>query len=45
MGTSFEIIYLCEEVNFGKNQISNMIHLYESVFLPRLAYNYCVLTG
>ena len=39
VGTSIEIISLCKEVNFGKNQISNMLLLYESVFLPRLVYN------
>ena len=39
VGTSIEIISLCKEVNFGKNQISNMLLLYESVFFPRLVYN------
>ena len=39
VGTSIEITFLCKEVNFGKNQISNMLLLYESVFLPRLVYN------
>ena len=39
VGTRIKIISLCKEVNFGKNQISNMLILYESVFLPRLVYN------
>ena len=39
IGTSIEIISLCKEVNFGKNQVSNMLLLYESVFLPGLVYN------
>ena len=37
--TSIEIISLCKEVNFGKSQTSNMLLLYDSVFLPRLTYN------
>ena len=40
IGTSIEIISLCKEVNFGKNQMNNMLLLYESVFLPRLVYNF-----
>ena len=39
LGTSIEIIFLCKEVNFGKNQISNMLLQHESLFLPRLVYN------
>ena len=39
IGTSTEIISLCKEINFGKNQISEMLLLYHSVFLPRLVYN------
>ena len=39
IGTSTEIISLCKEINFGKNQISNMLLLSHSVFLPRLVYN------
>ena len=39
VGISIEIISLCKEVNFGKNQISDMLLLYESIFLPRLVYN------
>ena len=39
IGTSIEIISLCKEINFGKNQISEMLLLYHSVFLPRLVYN------
>ena len=39
MSTMNEIISLCKEVNFGKNQISNMLLLYQSIFIPRLIYN------
>ena len=39
VGTTNEIISLCKEVNFGKNQISNMLLLYRSIFIPRLIYN------
>ena len=39
LGTTDELISLCEEVKFGKEQIPNMILLYYSVFLPRLIYN------
>ena len=38
-GTSIEIISLCKEINFDKNQISDILLLYHSVFLPRLVYN------
>ena len=38
-GTSIEIVSLCKEVNFGKYQITNMLPLYDSVFLPGLVYN------
>ena len=38
IGTSIEIISLCKDINFGKNQISEMLLLYHSVFLPRLVY-------
>ena len=38
MGTITELISLCKEVQFGKEQIPNMILLYYSVFLPRLIY-------
>ena len=37
--TNIEIISLCKEINLGKNQISEMLLLYHSVFLPRLVYN------
>ena len=37
--TTNEIISLCKEVNFGKNQIYNMLLLYRSIFIPRLIYN------
>ena len=39
VGTTNEIISLCKEVNFGKNQISNMLLLYRSIFIHRLIYN------
>ena len=39
IGTSTEIISLCKEINFGKNQISEMLLLYHLVFLPRIVYN------
>ena len=39
VGTTNEIISLCKEVNFGKNQISNMLLLYRSIFIPRLIHN------
>ena len=40
VGTTNEIISLCKEVNFGKNhKISNMLLLYQSIFIPRLIYN------
>ena len=39
VGPTNEIISLCKEVNFGKNQISNMLLPYRSIFIPRLIYN------
>ena len=39
VSTTNEIISLCKEVNFGENQISNMLLLYRSIFIPRLIYN------
>ena len=39
VGTTNEIISLCREVNFGKNQIYNMLLLYRSIFIPRFIYN------
>ena len=39
IGISIEIISLCKEINFGKNQISEMLPLCHSVFLPRFVYN------
>ena len=39
VGTTTELISLCKEVKFGKKQLSNMIPLYFSVFLPRLLYS------
>ena len=38
-GNIIEIMSLCKEVNFGKRQISSMMLLYHSVFVPRLIYN------
>ena len=38
MGTTIEVISLGKDTNFGKNQISNMLLLYHSVFLPELVY-------
>ena len=35
-----EIISLCKEVNFGKNQISNMLLLDRSIFIPRLIHSF-----
>ena len=32
VGTSIEIISLCKEINFGKNQIFNILLLYKPVF-------------
>ena len=39
VGTTNEIISLCKEVNFGKNQIANMLLLYRLIFIPRFIYN------
>ena len=39
VGTSAEIIFLCKAINFSKTQRSNMLLLYDSVFLPGLVYN------
>ena len=39
VGTTNEIISLCKEVSFGKSNISNMLLLYPSIFIPRLFYN------
>ena len=39
LGTTNEIFSICKEVNFGNNQISNMLLLYRSIFIPRLMYN------
>ena len=38
-GSSSEIISLCKESILGNTQISNMILLYHTVFIPRLKYN------
>ena len=39
VGSTTELISLCKEVQFGDNQINNMLLLYQSIFLPRLIYN------
>ena len=39
VGITNEIISLCKEVNFCKNQISNMLLLNRSIFILRLIYN------
>ena len=39
IGTRTEIISLCKEINFGNNQISNMLLIYHSVFPPGFVYN------
>ena len=39
VGTTAELISLCKKVKFGKKQLSNMILLYFSVFLPGLIYS------
>ena len=47
VGCIIEIISLCKETNFGKQQIFSMMVMYQSVFLPRLIYNcesWCNLT-
>ena len=38
-GSSNEIISLCKEFILGNTQISNMILLYHTVFIPRMTYN------
>ena len=40
MGSTIELISFCKEVQFGDSQINNMLLLYQSVFLPRLIYDY-----
>ena len=39
VGTTTDLTSLCKEVKSGKKQLSNMILLYFSVFLPRLIYS------
>ena len=36
VGSIIEISVRCKEANFGKNEISNLLLLYNSVFVPRL---------
>ena len=38
-GNIIELMSLSKEVHFGKRQISSMMLLYHSVFVPRLIYN------
>ena len=40
VGSTIELISLCKEVQFGDSQINNMLLLYQTIFLPRLIYNY-----
>ena len=37
--TIIELFSICKEVYFGKFKISNLLTLYQSVFIPRLIYN------
>ena len=39
-GSTHELLALCREVTFGTQQIETMLILYQSIFLPRLIYNY-----
>ena len=39
VGTIIELFSICKEVNFGTFKISNLLTLYQSVFIPRLIYN------
>ena len=38
-GSTTELIAVCKEAQFSSNQLSAMILLYRSVFLPRLIFN------
>ena len=40
VGTIIELFSICKELNFGKFKISNLLTLYQSVFIPRLIYNW-----
>ena len=40
VGTIIELFSICKEVNFGKFKISKLLTLYQSVFIPRLIYNF-----
>ena len=40
VGIIIELFSICKEVNFGKFKISNLLMLYQSVFIPRLIYNW-----
>ena len=39
VGTIIELFSICKEVNFGKFKISDLLTLYQSVFIPRIIYN------
>ena len=39
VGTIIELFSIFKEVNFGKLKISNLLTLYQSVFIPRLIYS------
>ena len=39
IGTISKLISLCKVISFGKRQLTNMIILDHSVFVPRLIYN------
>ena len=39
VGTIIELLSICKEVNFRKLKISNLLTLYQSVFIPRLIYS------
>ena len=38
-GSTTELIVMCKEAQFSSNQLSAMLLLYRSVFLPRLIFN------
>ena len=38
-GSTIELIALCKEDQFSSNQLSAMLLLHRSVFLPRLIFN------
>ena len=38
-GSTIELIAMCKEAQFSSNQLSAMLLLYRSAFLPRLIFN------